>query len=278
MKSKSEENQASQEYVYGEDSAITTTLFNKRTADKQAAFFLSYLQPGMSLLYCGSGSGSITVGLAEVVEPGQVTGIDISEAEVERARERAVEASVSNLRFRVGNVYQLEFADNSFDALFSNNVLEHVPETHVALQEMYRVLKPGGIIGLRNMDWGGVLLGPYNEHMERIPTLGEGYMTCAEGHPRLSRSLGTSLHEVGFKDVIMSASYDLYNDLESRKLVARAAIKEMGNPDYIDRVTRSGLAKVEDLEAITDALQTWAETPGAFYAKPECEAIGRKAK
>src|SRR5262245_24189584 len=77
-------------YTHDYDSAYTQKLHGSRTAARQAAFFLPYLQPGMSLLDCGCGSGSITVGLAQVVAPGQVTGIDISEAEVARARDRAV--------------------------------------------------------------------------------------------------------------------------------------------------------------------------------------------
>lgn len=277
MKSKPDKNKAGQGYVYGEDSAVTTTLFSRRTAQKQAAFFLPYLQQGMTLLDCGCGSGSITIGLAKAVEPGPVTGVDILDAEVKRARERAVEANVPNIRFEVGNVYQLEFPDNSFDALFSHNVLEHVPDTRRALQEIYRVLKPGGIVGIRNMDWGGILFGPHNEHIARMYIIGEGVMANAGGHTRLSQSLGNLLDEEGFEDVIVSASYDLYNDLESRRLLAQASIRQFADKDFVERITTSGLAKVEEIEAIKDALPSWREAPGAFYAKPECEAIGRKA-
>ena len=46
----------------------------QRTAEVQARFFLPYLRPGMHLVDCGCGTGSITVGLAEAVSPGEVTG------------------------------------------------------------------------------------------------------------------------------------------------------------------------------------------------------------
>src|SRR5262245_23654372 len=76
-------------YTYGYDSAMTRKVIANRTAASHAAFFLPYLQTGMSLLDCGCGSGSITVGLAQIVAPGEVTGIDVSEVEIARARDRA---------------------------------------------------------------------------------------------------------------------------------------------------------------------------------------------
>ncbi len=48
-----------------------------RTADRDAAFLLPHLKSGMSLLDCGCGSGTITIGLAEIVGPGNVIGLDL---------------------------------------------------------------------------------------------------------------------------------------------------------------------------------------------------------
>ena len=75
----------SNEYAHGYDSAMTLKLHASRTVDRQAGWFLPYLRPGMTLLDCGCASGSITVGLTKVVEPDQVTGVDISQIEIERA-------------------------------------------------------------------------------------------------------------------------------------------------------------------------------------------------
>ena len=83
-----------------------------RSAGKQAAFFLPHLRSGMKLLDCGSGPGSITVGLAKVVAPGQTVGIDSDSFQVECARIYAHEQGVDTIRFESGSVYQLPFADD----------------------------------------------------------------------------------------------------------------------------------------------------------------------
>ena len=79
-------------YAPGYDSAFTHQLHVRRSAPQQGHWFLPYLQPGMTLLDCGCATGSITVGLAAAVAPGQVIGVDRAAAEIERAPIRAADA------------------------------------------------------------------------------------------------------------------------------------------------------------------------------------------
>ena len=76
-------------YAHGYDSEQSRRMHGGRTAQVHGAFFLPHVRVGMKLLDCGCGSGSITLGLADVVAPGQVTGIDIASSELERARTSA---------------------------------------------------------------------------------------------------------------------------------------------------------------------------------------------
>lgn len=94
-----------------------------RTATRDAGFFLPYLHPDMSLLDCGCGQGTITLGLAEIVAPGEVVGIDIDPDQIERARALAAERGAKNVRFEVADIYALPFPDGSFDAVFGNQLL-----------------------------------------------------------------------------------------------------------------------------------------------------------
>ena len=271
-------NKAGQEYLYDDDSAMTVKYHASRTADKQAAWFLPYLEPGMTLLDCGCGSGSITEGLAKAVEPGQVTGLDMSETEIERARARAAKSKIRNIRFAVGNIYRLGFPDSSFDALFSHNVLEHVPDPRAALQEMRRVLKPGGIMGIRDCDYGGLILAPDDGFWERFIFLWEAdWRRSKDGNPRMGRDLGKLLREAGFVEVTMSASYDVSSDPESRRIWVEGMLSLLTKADFVERAITGGFSTTEELESLRKAWVAWQEVPDAIIALSHFEVTGRKA-
>ncbi len=136
----------------------------QRTAEVHAGFFLPYLRPGMHLIDCGCGTGSITVGLAEAVSPGEVTGFEISASDVDLARERAKKGGHTNLRFEVADVYELPLPDKSVDAAFFHANLGHLNYPVRALREAYRVLKSGGVVGVRDHEGSAdIITGPFAE-------------------------------------------------------------------------------------------------------------------
>src|SRR5260370_19490073 len=114
----------------------------------------------MRVMDVGCGPGTITVGLAEVVAPGRVDGFDLQPALVKRARAIASERRVQNVSFSVANVYKLPFSARTFDAVFANAVLMFVSNPLAALTEIRRVLRPGGVVGLRDPDLCGKFLVP----------------------------------------------------------------------------------------------------------------------
>src|ERR1700722_8537574 len=138
-----------------------------RTAQNSAGFLLPHLKKGDSFLDFGSGPGTITMDLAEWVAPGIVVGIDRAPEVIERAREAADARSLSNLSFEVGDVYNLEFEDSSFDVVYAHQVLQHLSDPTCALREMRRVLRDGGWLAVRDADYGEFTWSPPSDGLVR---------------------------------------------------------------------------------------------------------------
>src|SRR5436305_15099046 len=98
----------------------------QRTAAVDAAFFLPHLWRGARVLDVGCGPGSITVGLAETVAPGEVIGVDCEPLQIERAAALAEGRALTNLHFEVASAYELPYPDASFDAVFAHFLLGNV--------------------------------------------------------------------------------------------------------------------------------------------------------
>ncbi len=121
----------------------------RRTAETNAFYLLPHLKPGMKLLDFGCGPGTISVGLAKAIEPGEFHGIDMEESQVEIARASAKAGGHNNATFHVGDASNLPFDDDFFDIAHCHTIMNHVPDTQKLLTEIKRVLKPGGILGSR---------------------------------------------------------------------------------------------------------------------------------
>ena len=122
---------------------------NWRSAESCAAHLLPHLEAGFRILDFGCGNGSISMGLAKAVAPGELHGIDREESVIELARSAAAAGGYANANFHVGELTELPFEDNFFDAAHCHTVMLYVPDTQAALAEIKRVLKPGGILSCR---------------------------------------------------------------------------------------------------------------------------------
>lgn len=113
------------------------------------------LVDGCRALDAGCGTGALTAELLARDETASVVGVDLAEAYVDSARAQIQDARVE---FEIGDVTALQHEDASFDQVFTNLVLQFVPDTDAALRELARVLKPGGRIAATVWDARGGLV------------------------------------------------------------------------------------------------------------------------
>ena len=108
--------------------------------NRRVEMLMSHILADMDVLEIGCGVGYFT---KEIVKTkANVTAIDVSPDLLEVAKSNISEPNVSLM---VGNAYDLEFPDNSFDSIIGSSVLHHL-DTDKALAEFFRVLKPAGTL------------------------------------------------------------------------------------------------------------------------------------
>jgi SAM-dependent methyltransferase len=175
-----------------------------RTAERSCGFFRHHVGPASRVLDCGCGPGSITVGLARWAPDGQTVGIDIGADQLDGARALARDLGVRNVAFRQGSIFDLPFPDDSFDVVFSQTVLFHVPHPQKALAEIKRVLRPGGVVALRDAINASMFIWPDDPLVRDISRVVRLGALRSGGNPDVGQELGTLLHAAGFDDVFFT--------------------------------------------------------------------------
>ena len=258
--------------VYGYNSPIVQQGYATREATRVAGFFMPYLRPGMTLLDCGCGPGTVTIGLAEAVAPGQVEGVDIEPSMIERAITIAKERRAEKVRFQVANIRDLPFPDGSFDAVYSSAVLEHLGDPVQALKEMFRVLKPEGLIGITSTDWAEPLVSPVEEAVGQLFALMERGYNHYGGSLNRGRHLTNMLSQAGFRVTEFLARYDN----EGVRDAVEEYVQYIENWSLFDQAVELGWVDRPALERIKDRMRQWCLHPDAVLAIGTCVAVGQK--
>ena len=127
--------------TYGQDFGQTSWV---TTEESNEIPRLLSLKPDSNLLEIGCGSGRYALHLANSIGC-RFLGVDVNEFAIANANRLAKESPATRARFEVCDVSQpLPFADSVFSAIFSNDVICHIPQRPSLFRELHRVLRPGG--------------------------------------------------------------------------------------------------------------------------------------
>lgn len=263
-------------YTHGHHDSVLRS-HRSRTAANSAAYLLPHLRPGTSLLDVGCGPGTITIDLAEKVAPGAVVGVDYAQdviAEADRQRELA--ATPSNVRFETGDVYALRFGDSSFDVVHAHQVLQHLSAPVSALEEMRRVLRPGGVLAVRDSDYGAFVWSPADPLLDRWLDVYHEVTAHNGADADAGRHLLGWVMQAGFEEATASSSTWTFADPESRAWWGGLWAERVELSSFADQAISYGISDAQELSQMAGAWLRWSERPDGFFAVVHAEVLARR--
>ncbi len=207
------------------------------------------LAPASNALEIGCGPGFLTGAIADVVAPGNATGLDTS-AELLEAARAMVQPRHPNLRFIEGNAYSTGLADGTFDFVYSRLVYQHLDKPAAALREARRIVRPGGKVCVMDVDDGWLTLEPPCEAFETFTRLAREAQITNGGDRLIGRKLPGLMKQAGFARV----------DLQ----VISASSLDLGLATFLDITTRFKAIQIKTAEAtvLLDEIQRFAVAHG----------------
>ena len=254
---------AGERYTHGYHAAIVGP-YTRRTAENSAAFLLPHLRADAAVLDVGCGPGTITVGLAR--RAGRVVGLDMSEDMVGAARDHAATEGVANVTFEVGSAYELPSDDGSFDVVYAHQVLQHLADPIRALREFRRVLRPGGLVAVRDSDYATMIHAPVEPAIERWLDLYHKVHAANGGEPDAGRHLLSWALAAGLVEPTITSSATTFADAEGRAAWGGMWAVRVTDSDFAEHAVSGGFATPADLTEISAAFTRWTAQPDGFWA------------
>ena len=262
-------------YTHGHHESVLRS-HRWRTAENSAAFLLPHLEAGFHLLDVGCGPGNITAELAQLIPGGLVTGIDRSAEVVASARMEFASRSGDNLRFEQGDVYRLGFPDDHFDVVFAHQVLQHLTRPIDALREMRRVTKPGGLVAVRDADFGAFVWAPDDPVLDSWMDIYHQLTRRNGAEADAGRNLKSWVRAAGLRDLKVSSSTWTFSTDSERSWWGGLWADRVTESDFARQSIEYGLCEPADLARLAAAFRRWSSEPEGIFIVVNFECLARK--
>ena len=155
-------------------------------------------------------------------------------------------------------------------------MLEHMHDPLAVLQEMYRVLKPGGLVGIRSTDLAASLIAPSNATLDKAYNILAQIQAASWWNPFDRAPFPSLITRGGLCKDIGSASSETWGTLQTTQAVASVLIDElMAGNCRNGHSTRLGRHEAQ-MDNAANALNDWGEHPDAFFAVVWCQGVAWK--
>ncbi len=201
---------------------------------RRVEMLTSHLRPAMRVLELGCGTAYFTRELAAT--EADITAIDISPDLLEEAQRNC---PAGNVHFEVRNAYDLNYSDASFDSVLGVSVLHHL-EVDLALREIYRVLRGGGLICFTEPN----MLNPQIALQKNLPPLKKRLGDSPDETAFFRWGLQRRLRRLGFREIQVEPFEFLH-----------------------PRIPASLIKSVRSLESVLEKTPLFREIAGSLYIR-----------
>ncbi len=195
---------ADDEYVHGYSDRERSRLHDQAGTLEELLHYDTVYPADSKVLEAGCGVGAQTVFLARNSPGARITSVDISPDSIGQAKALAADHGITNVEFRVANIFNLPFPANSFDHIFICFVLEHLEKPLEAMAALKNVLKDGGTITVIEGDHGSTYFYPESEEAVKAIQCLVDLQKKAGGDALIGRRLYPLLKSAGFDSITVS--------------------------------------------------------------------------
>lgn len=255
----------SHDYVHGYSEREAVRLSDQANTLEELLHSDTKYPAGSKVLEAGCGIGAQTVILSKNSPHAHITSIDISENSLNQAKESAIREGVKNVNFRVENIFDLPFEDESFDHVFVCFVLEHLKEPVKALASLRRVLKKGGTITVIEGDHGSCFFHPETDEAVKAWNSLVEVQARLGGNSLIGRQIYPLIKHAGFSDITVSPRM-VYSD-SSRPHMEEGFVRRTIIPmveGVRESATEMGIIDAETFDRGIEDLHRTAEEYGTF--------------
>lgn len=259
-------------YTHGHSESVLRS-HRWRTLENSAGYLSPYLNESADVLDVGCGPGTITLDLARAVSKGRVTGLDRSAGVISEASKAAAQAGLANVDFQTGDVYSLDFDDNSFDVVHAHQVLQHLSEPVEALREMGRVCRPDGVVAARDADYAAFTWWPEVPELDEWLGLYRAVARSNAAEPDAGRRLKSWARAARLEVVTSSASVWCYSSPQDVAWWGDLWAERVLGSAMAEQAQERGLASGTDLERLAAGWRVWSTSPEAWFVVVHGEVL-----